>query len=133
MVCLDTHNPTLWTGSIPVYHFECQPLTALRLGKEERNMRKDMITRTVIGTQVSVKVVNTTTEAISTETVVLNKAFTDINDTKLVKAVKKVLAEDLVIIKVESLIPLNKLYGLDTSVFMQYAVELDPVTRKPLN
>lgn len=95
-------------------------------------MRKDMVTRTVIGTEVKVKVVNTATEQISSEVVKLNKAYDDINDTKLTKAVKKALPDDMVIIKVEALVPLNKLYGLDSAKFMEFAVELDPKTRKPI-
>ena len=96
-------------------------------------MRKDMVTRTVIGTQATVKTINTATDEIGRSTFVLNKAFTDPKDTKLLKAIKKVLPEDVVMIKVESLVPLNKLYGLDTNTFMQYAIELDPQTRKPIN
>lgn len=95
-------------------------------------MRRDMVTRTVIGTVVDVKVVNTATDAITVETVKLNKAFTDTADKKLTNAVKKVLPADVVIIKIESIAPMNKLYGLDTAKFMEQAVELDPKTRKPL-
>ena len=95
-------------------------------------MRRDMVTRTVIGTVVVVKVVNTATDAITVETVKLNKAFTDPADKKLTNAVKKVLPADVVIIKIESLAPMNKLYGIDTAKFMELAVELDPQTRKPL-
>lgn len=95
-------------------------------------MRKEMVTRTVIGTLATVKVVSTVTDAISVEKVRLNKAFTDVADSKLAKAVRKALSEDLVIIKIEAIEPMNKLYGLDTSKFMEMAVELDPATRKPI-
>ena len=95
-------------------------------------MRKEMVTRTVIGTEVAVKVVNTATEEITSVTVKLNKAFTDTSDKKLINAIKKALPTDVVIIKVESLIPMNKLYGLDTATFMEMAIELDPTTRKPI-
>lgn len=95
-------------------------------------MRRDMVTRTVIGTEVDVKVVNTATDAITVEKVKLNKAFTDTTDKKLANAVKKVLPADVVIIKIESIAPMNKLYGLDTAKFMELAVELDTKTRKPL-
>lgn len=95
-------------------------------------MRKEMVTRTVIGTLATVKVVNQSTDAISVEKVKLNKAFTDVADTKLAKAVRKALSDDLVIIKIEAIEPMNKLYGLETAKFMQMAMELDPTTRKPL-
>ena len=93
-----------------------------------------MVTRTVIGTKALVKVVNSTTDAISVEEVMLGKAYTDISDPKLVKAVKKALADriDLVVIAISSVEEVNKLYGLDTSKFMEMAVELDPKTRKIL-
>lgn len=95
-------------------------------------MGKEMVTRTVIGTLATVKVVSTSTDAISIEKVRLNKSFTDVADSKLAKAVRKALNEDLVIIKIEAIEPMNKLYGLETAKFMEYAVELDPATRKPL-
>lgn len=95
-------------------------------------MRRDMVTRTVIGTEVDVKVVNTSTDAITVEKVKLNKAFADITDKKLMNAVKKALTTDVVVIKIEAITPMNKLYGLDTSKFMEQAIELDPKTRKPL-
>ena len=95
-------------------------------------MRKDMVTRTVVGTQAIVKVVNTATEEITRENVILNKTFTETSDKKLINALKKSLSADVVIIKVESLVPMNKLYGLDTAKFMEMAVELDPTTRKPI-
>ena len=96
-------------------------------------MRRDMVTRTVIGTEVDVKVVNTATDAITVEKVKLNKAFTDVTDKKLMSAVKKALTTDVVVIKIEAITPMNKLYGLDTSKFMEQAVELDPKTRKPIS
>ena len=95
-------------------------------------MRKDMVTRTVVGTQATVKVVNTSTETITREEVLLNKTYEDTQDKKLINAIKKSLPDDVVIIKVESLVPMNKLYGVETSKFMENAIELDPVTRKPI-
>lgn len=95
-------------------------------------MRKDMVTRTVVGTQATVKVVSTSTEAITREEVLLNKTYEDTQDKKLINAIKKSLPDDVVIIKVESLVPMNKLYGVETSKFMENAIELDPVTRKPI-
>ena len=91
-----------------------------------------MVTRTVVGTQATVKVVSTSTEAITREEVLLNKTYEDTQDKKLINAIKKSLPDDVVIIKVESLVPMNKLYGVETSKFMENAIELDPVTRKPI-
>jgi hypothetical protein len=48
------------------------------------------------------------------------------------KAIKKALPETLIVIKVEAVEECNKLYGMDTSKFMEIATELDPVTRKVL-
>lgn len=95
-------------------------------------MRKGMVTRTVVGTQATVKVVNTSTEVITREEVLLNKTYEDTQDKKLINAIKKSLPDDVVIIKVESLVPMNKLYGVETSKFMENAIKLDPVTRKPI-
>lgn len=97
-------------------------------------MRRDMVTRTVLGTKATVKVVDNTTDVISIEEVMLGKAYTDLKDPKLAKAVKKSLADrpQLVIIHIQSVEPVNKLYGLDTAKFMEMAVELDPQTRKPV-
>lgn len=94
-------------------------------------MRKDMVTRTVIGTKASVKVVNTQTDEISVIDVKLNKSFEAIDD-KLMKAVRKVVDSSFVIIKIEAIEAMNKLYGLETAKFMEYAVELDATTRKPI-
>ena len=97
-------------------------------------MRRDMVTRTVVGTKAVVKVVDSATDAISTKEVMLGKAYTDLKDKKLNKAVVKALEAEpsLVIINIQSVEPVNKLYGLDTPKFMEMAVELDPQTRKPL-
>lgn len=94
-------------------------------------MRKDMVTRTVTGTKASVKVVDTQTDEISVIDVKLNKPFEAIDD-KLMKAVRKAVDSSLVIIKIEAIEAMNKLYGLETSKFMEYAVELDATTRKPI-
>lgn len=91
-----------------------------------------MITRTLIGTEVTAKTVNTATDEISRQTVLLEGSYEDPKATKLINKLKKALGEDVVIIKVESLAPANKLYGMPIPQFMAGAVELDPTTRKPL-
>lgn len=95
-------------------------------------MRRDMVTRTLLGTKATVKVVDPATEQISKTEVLVNKAFHSTDDPKLMKAIKKVLADNLIVIKIESVEECNKLYGMDTSKFMELAMELDPETRKVL-
>ena len=99
-------------------------------------MKRDMVTRTVLGTKAIVKVVDKNTDAIDSKEVILQGAFqlTDgVADSKLTKAVMKAINdENLVIIKVESVEPFNKLFGLKVEKFMELAVELDEKTRKAI-
>ena len=92
-----------------------------------------MNTRAVDGTKATVKVVSRATNEIFTKEVVLSKDFTD-DSKKLFKECVKALSndEDLVIINVENVEKVHKLYGLDTAKFMELAIELDPETRKPI-
>lgn len=95
--------------------------------------RRDMVTRTVVGTRAICKVVDPSTEQITVKPVLLSGKFeaTEGEDAKaLHKAIKKALGDSFVFIKVESLEDCSKLYGLDTTKFMEMAVELDPETRK---
>ena len=92
-----------------------------------------MITRAVDGTKATVKVVSKATNEIFTKEVVLSKDYTD-DSKKLFKECVKALSndEDLVIINVENVEKVHKLFGLDVAQFMELAIELDPETRKPL-
>lgn len=92
-----------------------------------------MITRAVDGTKATVKVVSRSTNEIFTKEVVLSKDYTD-DSKKLFKECVKALAsdEDLVIINVENVEKVHKLFGLDVAKYMELAIELDPETRKPL-
>lgn len=92
-----------------------------------------MITRAVDGTKATVKVVSRSTNEIFTKEVVLSKDFTD-DSKKLFKECVKALSndEDLVIINVENVEKVHKLFGLDVAKYMELAIELDPETRKPL-
>ena len=96
--------------------------------------RRDMVTRTVVGTKAICKVVDPATEAITVKSVLLTGKYTlsdNAEDNKpLIKAIKKALADSFVFVKVESIEDCSKLYGLDTTKFMEMAVELDPQTRK---
>ena len=92
-----------------------------------------MITRAVDGTKATVKVVSRSTDEISTREVYLTKDFTD-DTKKCFKECVKVLShdEDLVIINIEHVEKVHKLYGLPVEKFMAEAVELDPETRKAI-
>lgn len=90
-------------------------------------MARNMVTRTVHGTEVAVKVVDTATEQIIEETVVLSKKFDDAD--KLKKAVTKALSQDRILVSITGSTEVEKCYGIPTAKFMELAVELDPKTR----
>ena len=91
-------------------------------------MARNMVTRTVKGTEVTVKVVDATTDAISTEKVLLSKSYKD--DAKLKKAVANAVPDGKIFIAVLGTEQVNKCYGISTTKFMELAVELDPETRR---
>lgn len=90
-------------------------------------MRRDLITRTISGTEVIAKVVNKTTDEISRKSVILNKVVTDTE--KAAKLVSKQLSDDEVLIHVESLTKVDKMYGITPADFIAHSIELDPKTR----
>ena len=91
-----------------------------------------MITRTVVGTKSTVIAVNIMT--LSAEKKVLTIAGTFDSNEKLLKALKKLFDNDNEIISsVLSADKFEELYGLDETIFMQYAVKLDAKTRKPID
>lgn len=94
-------------------------------------MRKEMVTRGIDGTKAVIKTINTATDEISTREVVLKKDLTG-DEKKLNKAVVKSLNEGEVLIRIESAEVVHKLFGMDMVEFLSLAVELDPVTRKPV-
>lgn len=93
-------------------------------------MARGMVTRTVKGTSVEVKVVDAATEKIVQETVMLTKAYDD--EAKLKKAVTKAIPEGKILVSIVSSTEVNKCYGVPTAKFMELAVELDPATRSAL-
>ena len=93
-------------------------------------MARNMVTRTVHGTEVAVKVVDTATEQIVQETVMLTKAYDD--EAKLKKAVAKAIPEGKILVSIVSSTEVNKCYGVPTAKFMEFAVELDPEKRTAL-
>lgn len=92
-------------------------------------MRKEMVTRGIDGTKATIKVINTTTDEITTKDVVLAKDLTG-DEKKLNKAVVKTLEENEVLIRIEKAEVVHKLVGMDMAKFLELADELDPKTRK---
>ena len=92
-------------------------------------MRKEMVTRGIDGTKATIKVIDTTTDMITTKDVVLAKDLTG-DEKKLNKAVVKTLEENEVLIRIESAEVVHKLVGMDMAKFLELADELDPKTRK---
>ena len=90
-------------------------------------MARNMVTRTVKGTEVNIKVVDTETEQIIEDTVVLSKAYDD--DAKLKKAVTKAIPENKILVAITGTTPVEKCYGIPVADFMAQAVEIDPKTR----
>lgn len=104
-------------------------------------MARGMVTRTVKGTSVEVKVVDTATEKIEQETVLLTKSFTTTDDegntsitdeAKLKKAVAMAIPEGKILVSIVAATEVNKCYGVPTAKFMELAVELDPDNRRAL-
>ena len=95
-------------------------------------MRKEMVTRGIDGTLATIKVINTSTDEITTREVVLSKDLTQ-NEKKLNKAVVATLDEGEVLIRIEKAEKVHSLFGMELSAFLAAAKELDPKTRKPIN
>ena len=89
------------------------------------------ITRTVVGTMATVLTVDANTMSANKEILRITGTFD--NNEKLLKALKKEYEDGVrFITAVLSTEKFEDLYGLEESVFMKYAVKLDPKTRKPL-
>ena len=91
----------------------------------------EFITRTVKSTTITYKCANLSDDTITTETITVAKVFADADEAK--KYLDKVNPyENVAILKVISLEQTEKLYGMTVDDFMKKAVELDPVTRRPI-
>lgn len=88
---------------------------------------RNMVTRTVHGMQVKVKVVDKTTEQIVEDVVIIDKPYNDAE--KLKKAVTKALDDSKILVSITETTVIDKCYGIPTDKFMELAVELDPKTR----
>lgn len=91
-------------------------------------MARNMVTRTVHGTRCTIKVVDTATEQIVEETIVLNKGFSAIDDA-LKKAVSKSIPNDKILVSISAIESIDKCYGIPVADFMAQAIEIDPSTR----
>lgn len=108
--------------------------------KGEKEMARNMVTRTVKGLEVNVKVVDTATEQIVADKVVLASTCTSKNEAgesaldmdKVKKAVTKALPEGKILVSITDVTNIDKCYGVPTAKFMELAVELDPATRSKL-
>lgn len=92
-------------------------------------MARNMVTRTVTGVKVNIKVVDPTTEQVVADSVVLNKCKAIETPEGLKKAVGKALPENKVLVSVGTTEEINKCYGLEISKFMELAQEIDPISR----
>ena len=89
------------------------------------------ITRTIVGTKATVLTVDANTMTATKQEYIISGVF-ESND-KLLKSLKKMYEDGVrVLSMVLSAEKIEELYGLDEEIFMQYAVKLDPKTRKPI-
>lgn len=108
--------------------------------------RRAIVTRTVMGTQVTVLGLDTETAEPENRTYILSGTYrkeskdaegkvisSSVDEKKLLKDVKKTYDTDIFQnVKIVSVEPVNKLYGMWEEDFIANAMELDPETRKPL-
>lgn len=88
-----------------------------------------LITRTKVNTKATVMVANTDNNKVEQTTVIIPKVD---GERKTRKEIEKALPENLKFVSVIMAEDNETLYGLDETIFLKYAVELDPKTRKPI-
>lgn len=92
-------------------------------------MRESMVTRTVLGTKVTVLAMDTVTCEPSNVTYEIGGQHT--NDEKLLKMVRKDYdTEDFKIVKILAVEPFEKRYGMKECDFIAYATELEPLPKR---
>lgn len=92
-------------------------------------MRESMVTRTVLGTQVTALAMDTVSCESNIVTYEIGGHHT--NDEKLLKKVRKEHdTEDFKIVKILDVEPFEKRYGMKESDFIAHAVELEPLPKK---
>ena len=94
-------------------------------------MRKPMVTRTIISTQVTALCVNPHTAETFEKEFILTGKMTDKD--KTLKIVSKLYnTEDCTIVAIRTCKEVNELYGMDEADFIAGAKILDPTTRKEI-
>ena len=99
--------------------------------KGEKTMRKPMVTRTIISTQVIALCVNPQTAETFEQEFTLTGKIAD-KDKVLKKVSKQYNTEDCSIVAIRELKEVNELYGMDEADFIKGAKILDPITRKEI-
>lgn len=93
--------------------------------------RKRMVTRTIESTKVTTLALDVTTSEPCNKTYNLSGVYD--SEAKLLKAVQKAYDTDILKnVHVVSTEKVETIYGMDENQFLALAVELDPVTRKPI-
>lgn len=92
-------------------------------------MRESMVTRTVLGTKVTVLAMDTV--SCDTSNVTYEIGGRHINDEKLLEKVRKEHdTEDFKVVKILVVEPFEKRYGMKESDFIAHAVELEPLPKR---
>lgn len=92
-------------------------------------MRESMVTRTILGTKVTVLVMDTNTCEPSNVTYEIGGQHT--NDEKLLNKVRKEHdTEDFKIVKILAVEPFEKRYGMKESDFIAHAAMLEPLLKR---
>lgn len=94
-------------------------------------MRKPMVTRTIISTQVTALCVNPQSAETFEQVFTLTGKIADKD--KVLKRVSKLYnTDDCTIVAIRNLKEVNELYGMDEAAFIAGAKILDPATRKEI-
>lgn len=92
-------------------------------------MRESMVTRTVIGTKVTVLAMDTNTCEPSNVTYEIVGSY--FNDEKLLNKVRKEHdTEDFKVVKIVDVEPFEKRYGMKECDFIAHAIELEPLPKR---
>lgn len=94
--------------------------------------RKPMVTRTFETTICDVMAVDTINAIVENQIVRLTRTYK--TDDEMLKACKSVAETDTrKVVKIVTAWTEEKLYGMSEADFMRFSVELDPVTRRPID
>lgn len=92
-------------------------------------MRESMVTRTVLGTKVTVLAMDTV--SCEPSNVIYEIGGQHTNDEKLLKKVRKEHdTEDFKVVKILAVEPFEKRYGMKESDFIAHAEELEPFSKR---